>query len=194
MIIEDDASVGGLRDRPVPIAKLAPDNVVYLTGFSKCISPALRAGFLSAPRQHHDRIVNTIHAMALANSPIIGEVAATMINNGSAEALATQHFDALRKAHALAEETLGDVSHLSHPLANFIWIELPEHWTSREFVDAALKEGVSVIPSENHTACGLPPRAFRLAINPAQKPEAFAEGVHKLKALMKERARPLLAM
>lgn len=194
MIIEDDASVGGLRDRPVPIAKLAPDNVVYLTGLSKCISPALRAGFLSSPSQHHDRIVNTIHAMALANSPIIGEVAATLINSGTAEALATQHYDALRKAHAVAEEILGDVPHLSHPLANFIWIELPEHWTSREFVDAALKEGVSVIPSENHTACGLPPRAFRLAINPAQKPEAFEEGVHKLKALMKERARPLLAM
>ncbi|MCB1439664.1 MAG: PLP-dependent aminotransferase family protein [Nitratireductor sp.] len=193
-IIEDDASVGGMRDRPAPIASLAPDNVVYLTGFAKCISPALRAGFLAAPARYHDRISSTIHAMALANSPIIGDIAATLINRGTAETLASQHYEALGRAHEAAREILADIPHSSHPAGNFIWVPLPEHWTSLEFVDAALKVGVSIIPSNNHTASGLPPRAFRIAINPAQKPDVFAEGIAKLKALMNERARPLLAV
>lgn len=193
-IIEDDGSVGGITDRALPIASLAPTNVIYMTGFAKCISPALRAGYMACPPQYYDRIVNTLHAMTLANSPIVGEVAANLVNSGAADMLANLHFAALRASHKVANRALGSTPYSSHPAGSFIWFKLPEHWTSREFVDAARGMGISITPSENHTASGLPPRAVRIAINPLQKPEMIESGIAQLKQLLGERATPILTV
>lgn len=193
-IIEDDAAVGALRNRPAPIATYAPDNTIYLTGLSKCISPALRVGYMAAPSRLVERLANTLHAMTLANSPILAELAATLINNGAAEQLAARHLDKLAEYHAVVSARLGDVKHLSHPAAFFVWIELPDHWTSMEFCDAARRAGISVVPSDNLTASGTPPKAIRISLNPNQKVEAIEEGIDKLKRLIEERHTPPLTV
>ncbi|MBW3095807.1 PLP-dependent aminotransferase family protein [Pseudohoeflea coraliihabitans] len=193
-VIEDDSCVGGLTKRPAPIATLAPSHTIYMTGLSKSVSPAVRAAYIACPGQFYDRIVNTMHAMTLANSPLVGEVAASLINSGAADKLATLHFEKLEHAHAIARKALGDVPHRSNPAASFIWIELPSHWTSREFCDAARQIGISVVPSENHTASGTPPQAIRIAINHLRRPELVNDGIDKLKRLFSQRLSPSLTV
>lgn len=191
-IIEDDTAIGGLRDRPLPIMSLLPEQTTYITGLDKCISPALRVAYIASARQYYDRIVNTLHAMTLANPPLQAEAAAYLINSGEADRLANLQYEKLAAIHSAVSERLGNVPHRSHPAAFFLWIELPEHWTTREFCSFASQVGISVVPADNHTASGTPPAAIRVTLNPNQRIDAIVEGIDKLIRLFSERVTPTL--
>src|SRR5437899_11124392 len=50
IILEDDVYRPLLDQPPQTFARLAPDLTVHVSGFSKCIAPGLRLGFVIAPR------------------------------------------------------------------------------------------------------------------------------------------------
>ena len=194
VIIEDDTAIGGLRDRPAPIISLLPEQTVYITGLDKCISPALRVAYIASARQNYDRIVNTMHAMTLANPPIQAEAAAYLINSGAADRLANAQYEKLAAIHKAVSERLGNIPHHSHPAAFFLWIELPDHWTAREFCNFASQVGISVVPADNHTASGTPPAAIRITLSPTQRIDAIVDGIDKLVRLFSERVTPTLTV
>lgn len=185
LAIEDDGAIGGLRDRPLPLAHFAPDNVLYLTGLSKTISPALRIAYLACPQQIVEHMSNTLHALTLANAPIMAELAATLINEGTADMIAERNLKALGARHALISARLGSIEYSSHPAAFFIWLKLPVHWSSKEFYEAARRAGVSVVPSDNFTIGRNAPNAVRISVNAGQKPELVEKGLDTLIKLMK---------
>jgi DNA-binding transcriptional MocR family regulator len=49
LILENDSGGPLAPGRPKPIAALAPERSFYLTGFSKCLMPGLRYGYLVVP-------------------------------------------------------------------------------------------------------------------------------------------------
>jgi len=194
LVIEDDGAIGGFRDRPLPVAHFAPENVLYLNGLSKAVSPALRIAYLSCPSRIFEHMSNTLHALTLANAPIMAELATTLINEGNAQIIAERNLEALASRHALMSAWLGDVPHVSHPAAFFIWVKLPTHWTSKEFYEAANRAGVSVVPADNFAVCQNVPHGVRISVNLAQKPEMVEKGIDTLIQLMEERHAPLMTV
>ncbi|MEB8386498.1 PLP-dependent aminotransferase family protein [Rhodobacteraceae bacterium KMM 6894] len=194
LVIEDDAAVGGLRDRPLPLAHFAPDNVLYLTSLSKTISPALRVAYMACPQQIFEHVSNTLHALTLANPPIMAELATTLINEGTASAIAERNLEALAERHKMMSAHLGDIPHGSHPAAFFIWLKLPMHWNSKEFYEAARRAGVSVVPADNFTIGQNAPNAVRISVNAGQKIEIVEKGLDTLIQLMEERRAPLMTV
>jgi len=194
LVIEDDSAAGGLRDRPLPLAHFAPENVLYLNGLSKTISPALRVAYLACPQQIFEHVSNTLHALTLANAPIMAELATTLINEGTADMLAERNLEALAVRHALMSAQLGNIPHSSHPAAFFIWLKLPMHWSSKEFYEAARRAGVSVVPSDNFTIGQNAPNAVRITVNAGQKPEMVEMGLATLIHLVEERHAPLMTV
>ncbi len=192
--IEDDGHIGALRDRPAPLAQFAPDWVIYVNGLSKCISPALRVAYVASPGWLFERLANTLHALTLSNSPILGEAAAVLINNGTADAIADRYLVALAECHEAIGARLGSTPHTAHPAGFYVWIELPPHWTSLEFSEAARRAGVSVVPADNFSADGVPPRAVRVSVNPTQRLEVIEKGIDALVRLMEERHAPPLTV
>jgi DNA-binding transcriptional MocR family regulator len=192
--IEDDAAVGALRDRPPPLAHFAPDSVIYVNGLSKCISPALRVAYIASPHRLFERLSNTLHALTLANSPLLAEAAAVIINNGTADLLADRYLVALAEHHDLIRTRLGNVRHTSHPAAFFVWVQLPQHWSSHEFSEAASRAGISVVPADNFTTDDKPPRAVRISVRPTQKIEVVERGIDALVQLMEDRHTPSLTV
>lgn len=194
LVIEDDGAIGGLRDRPLPLAHFAPENVLYLNGLSKTISPALRVAYLACPPQIFEHLNNTLHALNLANAPIMAELATTLINEGTAETLSQRNLEALAERHAMMSSRLGRIPHSSHPAAFFIWVKLPIHWTSKEFSEAARRAGVSVVAADNFTIGQNAPHAIRISVNPGQKREMVKKGLDTLIHLMEERHAPLMTV
>lgn len=188
--IEDDGAIGALRDRPLPLAHYAPENVIYINGLSKAVSPALRVSYLVCPPQIFQHMSSTLHALTLANPPLMAELATTLINEGAAETIAQRNLKALAKRHKMMSQCLGDVPHFGHPATFFIWVGLPAHWTSLEFYEAARHAGVSVVPADNFLIGPATTPAIRISVNPWQKPETMEKGISILTRLMAERNAP----
>ena len=187
LAIEDDVAIGGLKDRPLPVAHFAPDNVLYLNGLSKVLSPALRIAYLACPPQNFEHMSNMLHALTLANTPIMAELATTLINDGTADILTQRNLETLAARHKMMSEYLGDTPHSSHPAGFFIWVKLPPHWTSKTFHEAARRVGISVVPADNFTIHPDGPNAVRISVSPGMKPELVKKGIDMLLQLMAER-------
>lgn len=182
--IEDDGAVGGLRERPLPLAHFAPEQCVYVSSLSKSVSPALRVAFIASPKSLFDRLSNIARAFTLSGSTVVSSVAASLIDSGAAQKLADEYFAALKTSHAVATECLENVSHRAHPAAFFVWIHLPAHWSPLRFTEAARNAGVAVVPGDNFAIGKLNPPAVRIAINPSLSPETLREGLEILKDLL----------
>ncbi|MFA6264109.1 MAG: PLP-dependent aminotransferase family protein [Pseudolabrys sp.] len=191
MLIEDDAAISGMTERPLPIAHFVPERTIYISSFGKSVTPALRVAFVACPAALWERLANSLHALTLANSPIPLEVASLMIADGTADAIARANLAELAKRHAAASSHLTGWKTSSHPAAFFQWLHLPSHWTAADFCEAARREGVSVVPADNFTiGDGMPPRAVRISVNPSQKFNVLAKGIEILTRLVRERPQP----
>ncbi|MDO8877301.1 MAG: PLP-dependent aminotransferase family protein [Pseudolabrys sp.] len=190
-LIEDDAAISGMTERPLPIANFAPERTIYISSFGKSVTPALRVAYVASPPALWERLVNSLHALTLANSPIPLEIASLMIADGSADAIARANLVELEKRNATALSLLTGWKVSSHPAAFFQWLHLPPPWTAADFCEAARREGVSVVPADNFTVGdGVPPRAVRISVNPAQKSNVLAKGIEILTRLAGQRPQP----
>lgn len=193
-MIEDDAAIGGLTDRPAPLARFAPEHTIYVTGLSKCISPGLRVAYAASPPRLFEHLSRTLHALCLANSPLQAEVATAMIQEGSAALIAERNLVALAESHARIGRLLRGVPHSTHPAAFFVWIDLPEHWTAPDFAEAARQAGLSVVSGESFSTGDAPRNAIRISVNPTQPAEMVEEGLAALLQLMNERRAPMITV
>ena len=149
LIVEDDAYGFLVEPRAIPYCELAPELTVYLTSLSKCISPALRVGFMVVPPRLHRSMRAATRATTSTVSPILLEITRHLIDSGSGrEAIAFQSAVA-RKRQELAASILG---HGEPVKTSFhFWLRLPPDIRNAAFVADALARGVSVTPGDAFT-------------------------------------------
>jgi len=149
LIVEDDAYGFLVEPRTIPYCELAPDLTVYLTSLSKCISPALRVGFMVVPPRFHRSMRAATRATTSTVSPILLEITRHLIDSGSGrEAIAFQSAVA-RKRQQLAASILG---HGEPVKTSFhLWLKLPPDIRHAAFIADALARGVSVTPGDAFT-------------------------------------------
>jgi DNA-binding transcriptional MocR family regulator len=192
LIVESDAWGPLQPDRPVPIAALAPDRTFYFTGFSKCIMPGLRSGYLVVPEQFETAAGNRHLVTNWMATPIIADIAARWIENGTAEHLLDWQIAALGRRNQLADEVLAGVDFRASPNGLHIWLPLPDLWTESEFVAHARLNGVAVAPGSSFTVSDTPkPAAVRICIGVATE-EALARGLATVARLTRSSPEPAL--
>lgn len=195
IIIEDDVAAAGVTERDVPIAALAPERTIYITSMSKCVSPALRAGFMAAPTALVEPLSNTIHTLSLANPPLIFETASVLIMDGVADKIARQNNEELSLRHNLLMKELKGLNVSHNPAAFFAWLNLPDHWTSSEFSDAVQRAGVSVVQAENFNAGGgEAPRGVRISLNPQTNMTGLKDALRIIRKVAEEHPSPRFAV
>ncbi len=162
MLVEDDVHAP-LAEAP-PIASLIPDRTIYLTSTSKTLAPGLRIGFVAAPAALVGRLSSAIRATVWAAAPLMAEVVAGWIRDGTAESLVAERRREASLRHEKAREILAGARYRAHPNGYHLWLELPGGWRSEEFAAAARRKGVAVTAAEAFLAGGPPARAVRVCL------------------------------
>ena len=192
--IVEDNPYGALRYRGERLPVLASLDeeglVIYLSTFSKTLSPGMRIGWIAATKEINQMLViakqatdlhtNTIAQRAVAKTletfdydghistlcQVYGERCLTMIN------AITKHFPAETK-WTKPEGGL------------FLWAELPEGLSGAELLEAALKERVAFVPGAPFFATQPKSNFIRLNFSNS-KPEMIEEGIARLGRVIKE--------
>jgi 2-aminoadipate transaminase len=176
------------RDRGYSIG-----NVIYLSTFSKTLSPGLRLGWIVAPPEVIVKLVQLKQGADLHTSTFGQMVAYEVAKDGFLD----EHIKVIRRVYgerrdvmlqALEEYFPPEVS-WTRPLGGlFLWVTLPVGMDSHLLFEAALKENVAFVPGDSFysgngfASEGL--RHFRLNFSNAQ-PAQIREGIRRLSVAIK---------
>ena len=146
-IVENDAWGPLQPQRTAPFAVIAPERTFYFTGLTKCIMPGLRIGFLVMPETLESAAANRHLVTSWMATAMPAEIAARLIEGGTAERLLMWQRNALRERNALAASILRGLDFHESPNGLHIWLPLTQTWPEDNFVLQARQHGVAVAPS-----------------------------------------------
>jgi 2-aminoadipate transaminase len=168
-------------------------NVIYLSTFSKTLSPGLRLGWIVAPPEVISKLVQLKQGADLHTSTFGQMVAYEVARDGFLD----EHIKLIRRVYgerrdvmlqSLEEYCPPEVT-WTRPLGGlFLWVTLPEGMDSHRLFEAALKENVAFVPGDSfysgngYAKEGL--RHLRLNFSNAQ-PEQIREGIRRLALAIK---------
>lgn len=185
LIVEDDVHGPLLEPAPPPLSLFAPELSVYLAGMAKILAPGLRIGFLVAPPARLPRLLASIRATTWMAAPLMAELTARWILDGTAAATLAEQRAEAQARQALAGRALARFEVQSHPRAHHLWLRLPAPWRSDSFSDEARRSGVAVTPSQafvvGRTA---PPAAVRVCLGAARDRVQLENGLAILAELL----------
>ena len=184
-IIEDDVSGFLLKKTPPPIATFAPDRTIFITGLGKAIAAGLRVGYLVAPDAFLPRVQSALAASVLFGSPVVAELAATWIEDGTAMRVIEQKRAEVALRQRVARGILRDVSGDVHAL--HLWMQLPKNWTADAFVEEARRRRVRIASASTFAVTPEVPRAVRISIGAAATVAEMETALHVIAGITEER-------
>ena len=192
-IVEDDPYWLLADAPPPPIASFAPDQVIYLSTLSKCLTPGLRVAFvLLREPQERERFLAALRSFALMVAPLNAALATQWILDGSAAALMEGVRQEARQRHWMARDILaGRYSGAGDGL--HVWLKLPSYWNSTQLAHAAEREGIAVTPAEAFAmeeADRATANAIRISLGSIQDRGRLQAGLQRLSALLARRPEP----
>lgn len=192
-IVEDDP-YGQLRfegeDLP-PICSLAPERTIYLSTFSKTLTPGLRLGWIVCPEALMQHFVMAKQGADLHTGTFVQYIANDICQRGFIK----PHVERLRAVYrqrrdtmldALAEYWPADGCSWTRPMGGlFLWARVPESINTVDFLHRALEEKVAYVPGINfypNEDGGF--NAMRLNFSYCP-PETIVEGIRRLGTALK---------
>ncbi|MBN1311724.1 MAG: PLP-dependent aminotransferase family protein [Anaerolineae bacterium] len=156
-ILEDDF-VGDLRydGRAQPALKsLDPGGrVIYVSTFSKMLTPGLRAGFLVAEGPVYDSLVEFKRTYDLATSSVIQRALEAYVTVGRYQTHLRRSCQVYRKRRdamllAIHRHLPAGVQVIPPQGGLFIWLTLPDNLSADDLLPLACREGVAFAPGRN---------------------------------------------
>lgn len=144
-IVEDDVySIFATPNLP-PLANLAPERTLYVSGLSKSVSPGLRVGMLAVPQRFLERALYRLQATCTMASPLASMIMEQWLTGGTVQSVAASIRLETGKRHALMQSLLTpDIP--AHAINGFhAWLPMPTEAAER-LASAAAALGVIVTP------------------------------------------------
>jgi DNA-binding transcriptional MocR family regulator len=186
-IVEDDPYWLLAEAPPPPVATFAPEQVIYISTLSKCLTPGLRVAFvLIRDPIERERFLVALRSFALMVAPLTAALATQWILDGSADGLLAGVRNEARLRHRMARDMLaGRYSGLGDGL--HVWIELPAYWNSSQLARAAASSGIAVTPAEAFATGSDSVNAIRISLGSIKDRERLQAGLQRLSHLLARR-------
>ncbi|MDR2331157.1 MAG: PLP-dependent aminotransferase family protein, partial [Comamonas sp.] len=189
-IVEDDPYWLLAEAPPPPLASLVPEQVLYISTLSKCLTPGLRVAFvLVRDPVLRERFQAALRSFALMVSPLSAALATQWILGGSAYSLMEGVRKEARLRHRMARDLLaGRYSGAGDGL--HVWLELPGYWSPHQLARAADSEGIAVTPADafaSNLTDADSVNAIRISLGSIKDRSRLQAGLQRLSQLLARR-------
>lgn len=191
-IIENDAWAPLGNHSAPPLAALAPERTLYLTGLSKITLPGLRIGWLVVP----DRLVAAARTRHLVTAwmatPLIAEIATRWLSDGTVLRMLAFQQETFERRNRIAQAALGALDIRGQRAGMHVWLDLPPGWTASDFVAQARNEGVAIGAGDSFEAADSAAReGVRICLGGAGE-AALSDGLRVLSLLAQASPEPAM--
>ena len=164
LIIEDAAYAFLAEDAPPPLATLAPESTVYVSGLSKSVATGLRVGFVAAPGAWVSALERAVRATTWNTPGVMTALACSWIDDGTVTRLESEKRRDATARQAIATEVFAGLRCIRHASSYFVWLPLAEERRADQLAVALMRDGISVSTAEPFAAAAQVPHALRLAL------------------------------
>jgi DNA-binding transcriptional MocR family regulator len=168
LLIIEDASYAYLAENaPPPMAALAPEITVYVSGLSKSVATGLRVGFVSAPAALVPAIERAIRVTTWNTPAITTAIACRWLDDGTVARLEADKRDDARTRQSIARDALAGLHPIGHPSSYFTWLPLAQDARADRIAALLARKRISVATAEPYATSAPAPQALRLALGSA---------------------------
>lgn len=187
LIIEDAAYAFLAPDPPAPLAALAPEATVYVSGLSKSVATGLRVGFVAAPAAWVRKIERAIRATTWNTPGVMTAIACGWLEDGTVTRLEAEKRQDAMTRQAIAADVLAGLRCVRHPASYFVWLPLPEEVRADKVAMALMSDRISVSTAEPFATTAQVPHALRLALGSVEL-DALRDALEKVKRVINDQA------
>jgi 2-aminoadipate transaminase len=194
-ILEDDP-YGELRyrgERVPPLAALDNDGlVIYISTFSKTLSPGMRIGWITASEEFIRQLIIAKQATDLHTSTIHQRAVARMLERFEYD----EHISQLNKVYGERSAAMARSLERHFPSGSrwtspegglFLWVELPKRVDARELLNEALCEKVAFVPGAPFFAANPKHNFMRLNFSNST-PQRIEAGIRCIAGVLNRRS------
>jgi 2-aminoadipate transaminase len=154
LILVEDDPYGELRyegEDLTPIFRMAPERTVYMSTFSKTLSPGIRLAWITAPKPLIARLVQAKQGADLHTGTFVQMVTNDICERG----FLRQHVRRLRQVYhkrrdamldAIAEHWPEEVKYTRPAGGLFLWARAPKSIDTKNLLEVAVEEKVAYVP------------------------------------------------
>lgn len=184
LIIIEDAAYAFLAEAPpAPLAALAPETTIYVSGLSKSVATGLRVGFVATPRQWVPEIERAIRATTWNTPGVMTAIACGWLEDGTVSRLEAEKRRDAAIRQSVAAGILAGLWCIRHPASYFLWLPLANEVRADQVAMALMRERVSVSTAEPFATSANVPHAVRLALGSVEL-ESLREALEKVKRVI----------
>ncbi|WP_159911279.1 PLP-dependent aminotransferase family protein [Pantoea sp. 18069] len=185
IIIEDGAYSFLAQDPPPPLAMLAPECTVYVSGFSKNVAAGLRVGCVAAPLPWVAKMERVIRATIWNTPGVMTALVSNWVDDGTVARLEEEKRRDARQRQQLAAEVLGPLPRVGHPGSYFVWLPLADEVRADRVAMALERQRVSVSTAQPFATSTHVPHAIRLALG-SVAPDALRLALGKVRQTIEQ--------
>ncbi|HYI29599.1 MAG TPA: PLP-dependent aminotransferase family protein [Bradyrhizobium sp.] len=164
VLIEDDINGHLGATEPETLFSLAPEQTIYVTSMSKCLSAGLRVGFMTASPGMMAGLRDSLYSTNWTAPSLHAAIASRLIVTGMAEQCVADQRQEAAARMALVHTYLGKHAVSDGP-SYHAWIELDRSIRPEELCVQLLKAGIMVSPAHHFAVPGSPvPNAIRIGL------------------------------
>lgn len=164
LLIEDAPYAFLAENPPPPLAALAPETTVYVSGLSKSVATGLRVGFIAAPVEWVPRIERAIRATTWNTPGVMTAIVCGWLDDGTVTRLESEKRQDAMSRQAIVAEVLQGLNCVCHPASYFAWLPLAEEVRADRVASELLAQHVSVSTAGPFATSAHVPHAIRLAL------------------------------
>ncbi|QNE16898.1 PLP-dependent aminotransferase family protein [Kribbella qitaiheensis] len=170
-IVEDASYAYLIDDAPPPLATLAPDLTVYVSGLSKSVAPGLRVGFIAAPVELVPALERVIRATTWHVPGVTTAIACRWLDDGTVDRLEMAKRNDARLRQSIASEVLAGLPFAGHPSSYLVWLPLAPDARPDRIAATLADQGIAVSTAEPFATTPTVPHALRLALGSVTLPD-----------------------